>query len=73
LVLLVVVLTHWPLHSVKPLSQAKEQALFTHAAVALATLVVQVWPQVPQLWGSFVVLAHPLAQSVSPEQPDAQA
>ena len=64
LVLLVAVLTHAPPHSVNPLAHVKVQALLTHAAVALATLVVQVCPHVLQLFGSLVVSAQPLGQTI---------
>lgn len=46
--------TQAPLQLVKPVSQAKVHALFTHTAWALATLVVQAWPHVAQLFESLV-------------------
>jgi len=56
--------TQAPLQSVNPESHSKVQALLTHAAVALATLVVQGWPHVPQLLALLVVSTQPPLQFV---------
>ncbi len=64
LLLLLVKSTHAPLHALNPPSQAKEHALLTHVAVALATPVEQVWPQVWQSSTSLVVSTQLPLQSV---------
>jgi hypothetical protein len=46
--------TQAPLHSVYPASHAMVHALLTHTACALATVVVQAWPHVWQLFASLV-------------------
>jgi hypothetical protein len=55
---LVVLTQELPLHAVSPALQAKEQALFRHAGCALATVVLQTWPQLPQLFTSLVALTQ---------------
>jgi len=44
-----------PLHAEYPAAQVNVQALFTQAPYALATVVVQVWPQLPQFVALLVV------------------
>jgi hypothetical protein len=54
---------------------AKVHALFTQTAVALATFVVQAWPQLPQFVASLVVSTQlPLQRfGAAAGQPDTQA
>jgi len=54
-----VVGTQAPLHRVNPLLQVNVHALLRHSGWALAMLVEQGFPQVPQLAVSPVVSTHP--------------
>jgi hypothetical protein len=70
-------LTHWPLHSLKPESQTMPQLEFTHFALPLAG-ASQLMPQPPQLVGSLFVsmqasphLVKPLSQAI-PQVPEVQ-